>query len=320
MKHNAAETHDIAEIASNRVNMTSDIPPPASAVQSTWLALCMREGRPPASDEFLVERVWLTSEMAAYLLERNATNQRRVSDEHLAKLTKELETHHWRFRGDPIRLAKSGTLIDGQHRLKAVVKSGQAADTLVVYGLDEDLIRDIDTTMRPRSYADGLRVEGAKYANKLSAAAAVLRAIDTEEFSSRKRPNNFELDEMLATHAEGLDWAVKEVPAKIEPGIQAGAKEIYSAFAYLYPVDPQRVSELKDAYVNEGAEKGHPMNTLRKAVNNFPKETPRVRLMKVLRCLEAGIRRESLSLVRPDESIFGRVRAMREAAEKSAAS
>lgn len=271
----------------------------------------MREGVPPGSDEFMVERTLVTPAEAEYALQFNAENNRRVSEEHTAKIVKDLQTGHWDFRADVIRFSKSGKLIDGQHRLMAIAKSGIPGDTLVCYGLDEHLIRKIDTTLRSRSYADGLKVDGLKNPNKLAAAAAVLRAIDSEEFSSRKRPNDFENDEMLAIHAEGLEWAMAEVPARIEPGIQAGAKEIYSAFAYLYPVNPQKVQELKDAYVHEGAPAGHPMNTLRRTVANFKKETPRVRLVKVLRCLEAGLEDETLKLVRPDDGIFERVRNMR---------
>lgn len=312
MKTNTAEQIDIAEVASSRIRHDSGFPAPVSGGVS-WAELCMHEDKPPASDTFLVDRCLITPAIAAYLLRYNAPNQRRISAEHLAKLTKEIATKHWHFRGDPIRISVSGTLIDGQHRLHAVVKSGVAAEMLIIYGLDEDLIREIDTTMRTRSYADGLKVQKLPYANKLSAATAVLKAIETEEFSSRKRPNPFESDEMLAAHAEGLQWAVKEVPQRIEPGIQAGAKEIYSAFAYLYPVDPEKIAKLRDEYVNEGAPAGHPMNTLRRTVANFSKDTPRVKLMKALRCLEAGLKGESLKLVRPDDGIFERVREMREA-------
>lgn len=313
MKQNTAEalTHLSDAVASSRVRRTSDVAPPPSG-RGSWLELCMAEGKPPASDEELVERTHLTPNMAAYLLTRNAENQRRMSDEHLSKLTRALETGHWRFRADVIRVSKSGNLIDGQHRCQAIVDANVAADTLIVYGLDDDLIRDIDTTLRPRSHADGLRVKGLPYSNKLSAAASVIRAIETEEFSSRKRATNYELDETLTDHEKGLRWAVANVPQKIEPGIQAGAKEIYSAFAYLYPVNPDRVAALLDQYVHEGAPAGNPMNTLRRAVNNFPKESPRVRLMKTLRCLEAGLNGESLKLVKADENVLSRVRERRE--------
>lgn len=315
MKTNVVEDTSIEEIAQSRVQRTSDVAPPPSTRES-WLDICMREDKAPAADEFMVERVFVGVKQAEFLLARNAENNRHLSDEHLVKLTKYLGSGHWKFRADVIKLSRSGWLIDGQHRCKAIIKAGVPADTLVCYGLDDSLIRELDTNIRPRSYADGLRVEGAKYANRLSAAAAVLKAIETEEFSSRKRPTNFELDEMLAAHAAGLQWAVQEVPQKIEPGIQAGAKEIYSAFAYLYPIAPERIARLKEEYVNEGAPAGHPMNTLRRAITNFPKESPRVRLMKVLRCLEAGIKGEELKIARPDESIFRRVKELRQNHEK----
>lgn len=310
MKTINAEIHHLSDIASSRQIRTSDFPAPAR--HESWLATSMREGKAPECDEFMVERATITPDEARHALQFNAENNRRLSQEHLSKIIKDLQTGHWDFRADVIRFSKKGKLIDGQHRMMAIAKSGTPAESLIAYGLDEHLIRKIDTTLRSRSYADGLRVDGAKYPNKLAAAAAVLKNIDTEEFSSRKRPNDFENDAMIALHAEGLEWALAQVPARIEPGIQAGAKEIYSAFAYLYPVDPEKIEALKDAYVHEGAPLGHPMNTLRRTVANFRKETPRVRLMKVLRCIEAGLEGEQLKLVRTDEGVFERVRKLRE--------
>lgn len=313
MKTNHSEAHDLAEIASSRQIRSSDFPAASTASgPDSWLALSMNENKPPASDEFFVERTLVTPAQADYALQFNAENNRRVSDEHVHKIVKDLETGHWDFRADVMRFSKQGTLIDGQHRMMAISRSGIPGDTLVCYGLEEHLIRKIDTTQRSRSYADGLKVDGIKSPNKLAAAAAVLRVIDSQDFSSRKRPNGFENDEMLALHAEGLEWAMAEVPARIEPGIQAGAKEIYSAFAYLYPVNPEKVKELRDAYVHEGAPPGHPMNTMRRAVANFKKETQKVRLLKVLRCLEAGLEDEQLKQVRSDDGVFERVRNMRQ--------
>lgn len=317
MKHT---DNSISDIAESRIAEAAR-PHTANKVEDSFLALCMSEGLAPSADTISVEHTQLTPEMAAYLLERNAPNNRRMSAEHVAKLKKAMASKHWDFRADVIRISTSGILIDGQHRCKAVVETGVTVETLICYGLPDTLIRQLDTTVRPRSYADGLRVDGLSYANKLSAAAGVLYSIATDEFSSRKRPSDYEMDEMLAEHGTGLEWALKNVPSRIEPGIQAGSKEIYTIFGYFYPIDPDKVSSLLDLYVNEGAPKGHPMNTLRRTVASpeWRNMSSKERLQKTARCVEAGLRDESLSVARVDNNVLDRVRELREGIISSAA-
>jgi len=69
------------------------------------------------------------------LLKRNAMN-RPLSKSHVDKLSDSLLRGEWVMNGDAIRISKCGILIDGQHRLSAVVKSGVSIETIVIDGLD----------------------------------------------------------------------------------------------------------------------------------------------------------------------------------------
>lgn len=65
----------------------------------------------------------------------------------------------WAFNGDPIRFNEDGALIDGQHRLQAIIKSGVAQKMLVIHGLGDDTFETIDVGKK-RSHGDLLAICG----------------------------------------------------------------------------------------------------------------------------------------------------------------
>ena len=105
----------------------------------------------------LVELRTITPDIAKEMLLKN-TNNRPVSEKHVRRLAKEITEDRWQLNGDTIRF--NGTrLVDGQHRLLAVVKSGKAIETLVVDGLESDVFKTIDIG-KIRSNGDTLAADG----------------------------------------------------------------------------------------------------------------------------------------------------------------
>lgn len=85
----------------------------------------------------------------------------------------DMRNDRWLFTPEPIIVDKNGGVLDGQHRLQAVVDTGIARQFLVISNVDPDLI-DVLGIGRGRTAADVLRIEGEKNADKLAAAAKVL--------------------------------------------------------------------------------------------------------------------------------------------------
>lgn len=77
----------------------------------------------------------ITPEMAAEMLELNAENFRNISDNRVATMSKDMSDGNWELNGETIKIKADGTVLDGQHRLWAVVKSGVTIQALVVQGL-----------------------------------------------------------------------------------------------------------------------------------------------------------------------------------------
>lgn len=124
---------------------------------------------PPSQDGVTSAVETITPERAADLLKAN-THNRQVRVKMVRLYADEMRRGAWRLNGESIKIAKTGVLLDGQHRLEAVVRSGVTIQSLVTRGLDADTFTTIDTG-RKRTPGDTLGISGVKSSN--SAAAAI---------------------------------------------------------------------------------------------------------------------------------------------------
>ncbi|GGQ53922.1 hypothetical protein GCM10010195_06630 [Kitasatospora griseola] len=74
----------------------------------------------------------------------------------------------WKLTHQGIAFDENGALVDGQHRLHAIIEANVSVKMLVVYGLSEDVFPVLDSG-KSRSAADALLLTGAKYRPLLSA-------------------------------------------------------------------------------------------------------------------------------------------------------
>lgn len=114
----------------------------------------------------------ITPEVASEMLDRN-TNNRALSGPLVDKMVRAMQSGEWQFNGDTIRVSKSGRLLDGQHRLSAIEKSGIPQRYVVVDGLDDDTFTTIDIG-KARTAGDMLSITGNKNCNALAAAARMV--------------------------------------------------------------------------------------------------------------------------------------------------
>lgn len=91
---------------------------------------------------------------ASDFLSCNVSN-RKIDENRIAKYVYEMNNGQWRFNGDAIRFDVDGNLIDGQHRLTAIIKTGFAYWFLVVNNIESASKKTIDTG-KARSGADVL--------------------------------------------------------------------------------------------------------------------------------------------------------------------
>lgn len=102
----------------------------------------------------------VTPAMASEILAKYNTKNRRENAHHTTALVRNMVEGTWRFNGDTICFDDKGTLIDGQHRLSAIAKSGKTITCLFVVGLNPDTIKTKDIEAKPRNLSDLFKMEG----------------------------------------------------------------------------------------------------------------------------------------------------------------
>jgi hypothetical protein len=91
----------------------------------------------------------------------------------VAQMAEAMQRGEWLLNGQTIKLADDGTLLDGQHRLQAVVESGVTIETMVMRDLPMAVQDTVDTGSK-RRLADILAIEGRSDPRALGAALNML--------------------------------------------------------------------------------------------------------------------------------------------------
>jgi hypothetical protein len=122
------------------------------------------------------ETVLVTPELAASWLDQNSRN-RSLSVPRVNVYALDMRKGTWAYNPQPIILTAEGQLLDGQHRLHAVIKSGVPTNFEVVFGAPRET-QDVIDRGRTRSVKDTLAFSGVTNANVVAAAARQILRYD----------------------------------------------------------------------------------------------------------------------------------------------
>lgn len=102
----------------------------------------------------LAEVMTIAPSDASLWLKANTLN-RPVRRSLVRFLTQQIRDGQWQLNGQPIVISDNEQVLDGQHRLLAVIDAGEAIQCLVVYGITAEAFKTMDTGA-PRSGSDAL--------------------------------------------------------------------------------------------------------------------------------------------------------------------
>jgi hypothetical protein len=159
--------------------------------------------------------VTVTPAKAAEMLEHN-THNRKINSRDVDKWAIEMTEGRWELDGDAIRFDAEGALLNGQHRLSAVVKSGTTQKFLVLSGLPTETQINMDTGRR-RTAGNALELSGfSGYSAALAATARIgvrvaRSGLNAERFIGITASNQ-EIVDFVNAHPELYD-AVKYMTA-----------------------------------------------------------------------------------------------------------
>lgn len=129
----------------------------------------------------------ISPDMAKKYLEKTKLN-RRLSKPNVDYLCMQMKSGSWMQTGDSIKFGSDGSLLDGQHRLSAIVQYGEPVKVMVVEGLNPDVFQVLDTG-KSRSAADVLSALSYKSSHNLAALARSIILYKNGRYNASSGPN-----------------------------------------------------------------------------------------------------------------------------------
>ena len=97
---------------------------------------------------------------------------RKLSSQRVSQLANQMREGLWVFDGSPIRFNEDGELVDGQHRMWAIIESERPAEFLVLRGVNRKAMATMDTG-KSRSFSDILGLNNPGLTDVTTVAAFV---------------------------------------------------------------------------------------------------------------------------------------------------
>ena len=217
-----------------------------------------------------MEIIEVTPQIAQTWLENYNVDNRRLKKHIVDKYAYALAAGQWIVNGDAIRFDVDNRLIDGQHRLEAVVKSGVSLEQqLVIRNLPVRAFDTIDDGAM-RTASDVIQRLGVKNSTRAAAIAKNMIVIDqgyaVHNQVQRRLISKTDIAEFCSENYDALQEAIRLAKVGVSgcPLVPVAwgtvlfeARRIYGA---------ETVAEFVDGAVNGGGHPNDPRNTIRKWV------------------------------------------------------
>lgn len=142
------------------------------------------------------------------ILDNHNAQNRSLKPKTVSQYARAMQLGEWAFIGDPIRLDRGGELLDGQHRLAAVVASGCPQTFVVVRNLEPDTQRYMDAGVK-RSAADQLRIEGMPSPVESAQVASLVMHWQASDLQAMQvKYSTFEIVEFTESNMDNIEAAV----------------------------------------------------------------------------------------------------------------
>lgn len=188
--------------------------------------------RPDYADQIRFTVEYIDPDHAEALLATNQGN-RSLKWRNIDAFARDIAAHQWQLNGESIIIATSGRLMNGQHRLHAVIKAGVGIWTAVVRDMPESAFATLDRGAK-RTAGDVLAVGGREHANTQATAAGHLWRWENypkERFAASMSPTVAEIETVLDRHPEVKNSVLFVIKNKT-PGLYVGrAAALHALFA-----------------------------------------------------------------------------------------
>ena len=220
--------------------------------------------------------VKVTPDYANILLSKNSSN-RPINEKHVHFLASSISRGEWQLNGESIKISDCGTLLDGQHRLSAVVKSGCGIDSIIISGLPVDSFHTINVGAKVRSASDILYISGEKNYAALASGARYFKCWEKNKKLPKFRNTTIsvsEIEDVIFRHPNIRNYANFK---------RGGLKKILSSgigcfLGYLFScANKEKSDEFFDLLcTGAGLESGSPILLLRDRLMSNAQSTSKI--------------------------------------------
>lgn len=153
----------------------------------------------PPMPSVVSQPVLVTPEMAAGYLAANKRN-RPLRKARVERYARDMAEGRWQMNGETIIISDEGNLLNGQHRLEALVKAAVPVWMMVTTGVPESAFSTMDAGLT-RTAGDVLGMKGILNFNQVAAVARI--CLNYKDGVSISTPRtNLEIEEAIELHAE----------------------------------------------------------------------------------------------------------------------
>ena len=147
----------------------------------------------------IAQPILVTPEMAAAYLAANKRN-RPLRKARVERYARDMSEGRWQMNGETIIISDEGNLLNGQHRLEAVVKAAVPVWMMVTSGVPESAFSTMDAGLT-RTAGDVLGMKGILNFNQVAAVARI--CLNYKDGVSLSTPRtNLEIEEAIELHPE----------------------------------------------------------------------------------------------------------------------
>lgn len=261
----------------------------------------------PISDEMRAEVVDITPELATHWLSKN-TDNRKLRKYRAANLAQSMKDGKWAANGESISFDTRGVLVDGQHRLQAILNSGIRATIAVVLGVDPKARPTVDTGLK-RTASDNLSMRGEMYATQLASTIQIWACYYNGDLRRR------DAYKAILSHREVIEWleawpGIRESVARVGKMVGGGRKCLAPgevAFVHFAIVQSGVTQDDADRFIQSvlvgaGLEENNPVLALRRRLTDenrpgqrgLDKRTKLALTLKTYQFVRAGVPRKTI--------------------------
>lgn len=205
----------------------------------------------------------ITPAVAEEMLLMNENNYRKMDKKRVKMFARDMANGEWELNGEAIKFNNRGELVDGQHRLAAIVEAGRTVDMLVIRGVMNNVkLFDMGKNRTPREFllANGISPMLAEHVF-VGAAGIVLSGYPSATKNSHRNSTKKEILDEIENHLPTWEAVARCVRSDMrKKGLATVRKSCVYAAVYTllaYGEDEDQITEFIDVVKTGFPEDGH---------------------------------------------------------------